>query len=228
MDWVKQEEADELIEFLLKHFLTAPPLRQIYLFDESPETRRPAWYMNLVRQSVSQPYSLIVRDQSSSGGNQIVAASVNQLELKPRLYNHQVVISSKAPLIDQSVGWLRRALGAELNRDVDLFNRFQTEKILKLGTGSIRADLGKLGLITIMCKLAIDKAYHDGAGAAKTEAFSNSGIRWNLKYGFEIMRTVDYAHFEYPPGVKPLGHLTEMLKDHQCAHLVAQRLPFKT
>lgn len=118
-----------------------------------------------------------MRDQSSSGGNQIVAASVNQLELKPRLDNHQVAVVSKEPIIDQSVGWLRRALGAELNRDVDLFYLFQTEKILKRGTGSIRADFGKLGLITIMCKLPIDKAYHDGAGAVKTEAFSNSGIR---------------------------------------------------
>lgn len=219
MDWVKQEEAEEVIEFLLECFLTSPPLRQIHRFDESAETRRPLWYMNMIRQYVSQPYSLIVRDQSYSGGNKIVAACVNYLELKPNLHHHE------EPLTDQSVGWIRRALGAELNRGVDLFARYRTDKILKLGSGSIRADLGKMGLVTLMCKLAMNRAYRDGAVAVKAEAFSKFGHRVNFKLGFEIIKTVDYDTFEYPTGVKPLRHLTDILQDHRCCRLFSRTLP---
>ena len=60
MDTAKPEDADEMFEFMVEHYLPGAPMRQIYLWDECEDNKRPQWRLDETRQRLRQPYSLVV------------------------------------------------------------------------------------------------------------------------------------------------------------------------
>lgn len=217
MDIARPEEADEIFEFLLEHYFPVPPFRQINFYDESEDTRRPAWRLDEINRYLAEPYSPIVRDFKAD--NQIVAVTVNTIEdrnhLKPDLW----------PVPDRMVGWLDRALAAALYKDVDLFTRYQTDRILHLSSGLVNPNYRRAGLLSHMIRTAADLAFRfGGAGAIKGDTFSHNAAEASLKLGFEVICTIDFSTFELPDGVRPMANFVGM-EPFRSASLIARRLP---
>lgn len=66
-DLAKPSDVEEVFEGLLTHFFVRTPVRQIQLFDESDETRRPLWKLEVTRQCCTPPkgLSITVREKST-------------------------------------------------------------------------------------------------------------------------------------------------------------------
>lgn len=216
MDWVHPRDADEIREYLLRNFFTVTPIREVYCMEENNEAaRQSTWFMNQLRDLASQPYSVVVHNKTNNGDRQIVATSLHKVELKPNLS------SDKPPMrnvsdepFDQSFGWLRRAIQKEFYRDLDLFDHYQTDKIFKSCLSSSRADLRQLGLLSTMLNVAMKRAYRDGVRVYQSEIFHTHAQRVGIKFGCEILRTINVADFECPAGVKPFANAKELLREH--------------
>ena len=218
MHRAKPEEADEIFEFMVEYYFPVPPFRQIHFYDEKkPETCRPAWRLDEIHQYLAAPYSLIIRDENNSS-NQIVGITVNNIEDKKDFKLPEM----QEP--DTSIGWLDRALCDELNRGLDLFSYFGTDRILHLSSGLVRPDHRGSGLLFQMIKAATDLAYYEGgAGAAKGDSFSRYAIQSALNAGFEVIRSIDFANLEVN-GTRPMANFTGM-GEFRTASLIASRLP---
>ena len=216
MDVGTPEEADEVFEFLVQHFFSVPPLRQLYLISEHSTEKflRPAFEMINVRKSLSRPLSIIIRCQ-----DQIVGVMLAELIDKDAALQQQ----STEPSSEKSTGWLMKALIAELNRGVDLFSRYKTSKIAYIHTCAIRADHVcsglSLGLAPAMGSLVSKLAWKNGARAVKAEAFTASSARASMIGYFETLRSIDLANFEMD-GIKPLANVLSELGDNRIARLM--------
>lgn len=78
VDIARPEDAQEIFEFLLCHFFSLVPIRQLGLSDESDEAKRPEWMQYGVTNCVQTPHSLVVRDACFK--NQIVAVAINEIQ----------------------------------------------------------------------------------------------------------------------------------------------------
>lgn len=220
MESAKAEDTEEIFRLVIEHHYALAPNRQIMFFDRSDEHRRPADRLADIQFRLSQPYSLVIRD--SLAGSRIVGVSLNKLESRKDLQHS----GTSGP--DRPVGWLTKALVAELYRGVDLFGRYQTDRILDLGSGVVRPEYRRSGLLLRMQKVATDLAHRDGAGAVKAYALRESGAKFITgQLGLELIKTVDYATFEYPPGVRSLANMLDQLGGSRAARLAAGRLPLR-
>lgn len=221
MHRAKPEEAEEIFEFMVKYYFPFPPFRQIHFYDETkPETCRPAWRLDELHQYLAAPYSLIIRDENNSS-NPIVGITVNNIEHKKDFRPSEIQEQ------DTSIGWLDRALCDELNRGLDLFSYFGTDRIIHLSSGLVRPDHRGSGLLFQMIKVATDLAYYEGgAGAAKGDSFSRYAIQSGLNAGFEVIRSIDFATLEVK-GTRPMANFTGM-GEFRTACLIASRLPLIT
>lgn len=104
-------------------------------------------YGYVIRHYVSQPYSLVIRENDN---RRIVAACINALESNTG--PHQIIprtLQQSCESFDQSIGLVRRALGAQLNQDINLFLGIKPPKYKNRDHQHppFRLVLGRLGIV---------------------------------------------------------------------------------
>lgn len=205
-------EAEELFDFLVRHFFPLPPLRQIHRIDDSEEAKRPLWKLEQIRRSLLQPYTLIARDAQER--NRLVGLVLNEIKDRP-------FTPAKVDPKDRSVGWIPRALNAELNRELDFFTLYDTDRVVHGHTGSVIPQYVNTGIGYELFQHALSAAAAAGAGAVKGEAYTVLGRKSLLRNGFYVIRTINYDDFKLD-GEYPLAGISQT--GETCAILGARRL----
>lgn len=208
----RPEEAEEVGEFIRVHFWGKPPNLQLTGRPDKKESEdmKQLWLhrrQDLLKQSVS----LIVRENSPSGG--IVAVWMNEMEEPP---NENV----EEMLPDRPID----AVLNELYIDVpNLFSYYETNRVFHIISVTVREDFCSRGIATQLNKLSLQLAVQNGAGAAKAEVVNEYAFHSFAKLGFEVLKSVDYATFEFK-GTTPFACEQDMLAEHPAARLMARRL----
>ena len=219
----RPDEAQEVYEFLLHHFFPQAPIRQLGLYDESEEAKRPAWIEELVRDCLRTPHSLLVRD--SRLHNQIVAVAVNEMK--------SCSIAEKRPTDDEPnrnsrsssdpaqipVGRLHKAVLKEIHQHVDMFNIYETDKKMEFSIAAVDERYSRQGLASKLMELALEIAKEAGAGVIWTEALSAYTAKVANKFGFDTLKSIDYSEFRFE-GYTPLANIP----GHRTGHLMARKI----
>ena len=124
---------------------------------------------------------------------------------------------------DRSIGWLARAIAAEMYRDLNPFDELKTERILFSGNGVVHPDYGQMSIFNIAGFLMGRLAVSRGAGAGLGFPASRYSAKGCATMGLRVLRSVDYATFELPDGSRPFAHID--MGGHRSRHLMAFVLP---
>lgn len=209
IDRARQEEAQEIEDFLMAHFVPVPPIKQLCTLEDG-RVAKPAWLRHCVDECLERPYSLVIRDKNGM----IVAALLTVLEKK-----------SLEPINYPSEWKLLVPYLTELNRDVDLFSIFGTDQIFHLELVAVSSEYARQGLAKFLYKLTLDLLAETGETVVvKTEAASSYIARLAAQLGFSVYNTISYASIEYN-GSYPMAKDSAGLGDHQTCKLMARRLP---
>ncbi|XP_057370337.1 arylalkylamine N-acetyltransferase 1-like [Daphnia carinata] len=213
------DDGQEIFEFLLQHFFPLAPIRQLALYDESEEAKRPEWVDDIVRECVQAPYSLLVRDACLH--NQIVAVAINDMKKRTSTHgaNHQLYAPKSNNPAQIPVGRLHKAVLEDINRDVDIFAIFQTEIKMEIGALAVDGRYTRQGLATRLVELSLRIAKAHGAGAVWTEALSAYTAKAVSKLGFDVLKSVTYDDFRYE-GELPLANIP----GHSVGRLMARKI----
>jgi len=211
IDIAKPDVAEEIGEFFMLNFTPVSPNSELQEYDASPpeiDVQKQQFWLNLRRETLSQLHSMTVREQSTG---RLVAV----------IYNRMETPTTEHPEFPKR---LVTAILQTLTKDHNLFTLYETDKVLDIIIVTVSSDFGRKGLATKLMELSIQLAIQSGAGAIQVEAVSEYTARAASKLGFEILKSIDYATFEYD-GIKPLAGKEKMLSEHPAARLMARRLP---
>lgn len=215
IDLARLDEAVEVNAFLDKHFVSTTPIRQLSSFGrEQDEIKKAQLELDWIIECLSHSNSLVIRDLTQGEDGPLVAVQINKIEGK----------TSQALQEEEAHPRLIRALFEELNREVDLFSRYETDRIFHLCMVAVSDQYGRRGLATKLNELAVRLAVQCGAGAIKAEAVSEYPARSAIKQGFDLIKSIDYATFVYD-GLTPLASVQELVQQHPTVRLMARRLP---
>ncbi|KAI9565532.1 hypothetical protein GHT06_009324 [Daphnia sinensis] len=219
VDIAQPDDGQEIFEFLLKHFFPLAPIRQLALYDESEEAKRPEWVEDIVRDCVQTPYSLVVRD--SCLHNRIVAVAVNEIKKRtlPNVTNHQLYAPKSNNPAQIPVGRLHKAVLEAINRDVDVFAIYDTDIKMEIGVLAVDGRYARQGLATRLVDLSLRIAKAHGVGAVWTEALSAYTAKVASKLGFDVLKGVTYEDFRYEGGF-PLANIP----GHSVGLLMARKI----
>lgn len=159
-----------------------------------------------------EPVSLTVRDSNG----RLVAIRINLLD---NIFNRH---KDMEPSNNQNTRLIESLL-TDLEKDIDLFTKYNTNKILKLAIMAVDKQYSGLGLGSLLVKMSIDLAKNYGAGAVAVTAVSEAAARVAAKNGLVTLRTIDYATYEVD-GVKPLANKTNLLAEHRVAQFMARSI----
>lgn len=219
VDIARPDDGQEIFEFLLRHFFPLAPVRQLGLYDESEEAKRPEWIQDIVIDCVKTPHSLVVRDASLE--NQIVAVVINEIQKRnlSQVANHQPYGPKSNNPAQIPVGRLHKAVLEVINRNVDVFAIYETETKMELSILAVDGRYGRQGLATKLVELSLRIAKAQEVGAVWTEALSAYTAKVASKFSFDILRSVNYDDFKYD-GDFPLANIPE----HRTGHLMARKI----
>lgn len=221
VDIAKHEEIEEIGIFLGKHFFSVSPALHLISWDHGNPLDEKVQMENqqlvldyLLRCLNSGPYSLVVREQTTSADySPLIAVLICRIENKTDGKEEKKVLPDR----------LFFAITEALKKDVDLFALYQTDKIIQFSMMAVDKQYVHQGVGLQVLELAIARARESGAGAIKAEGINHVITRNFTKFGCTAHKTIDYATFEYK-GVKPLSENKELLSEHPVATLVALRL----
>lgn len=213
IDLAQPGMAEEFLEFFIVHLNNASPNNHIRHYDAPPpgsegEKQSFERWLGVIRETLCSPYSLTVREQNTG---RLVAVIYNRIET-PTTELHNYPRRFQFSILNA------------LTKDHNLFTLFKTDKVFEIAIVAVSSDYGKKGLATTLMELSIQIAIQNGAGAAQVEALSEYTARAASKLGFTVLKSIDYATFEYE-GVTPLAGNEEMLSEHPAARFMARRLP---
>ena len=200
------EVLDEVMEFMQIHFFSTSPNCFLAPGGLSDVNQFKEFLFGYLRQSVS----LTVRDSMGK----LVGIRINELEER----TDAVVF----PPAKESLTLKMSLLGA-LEEGIDLFEKYNTEKILYLSKMAVDKRFGGLGLASKLVEFSLELAKANGTGAVKVCAMSDFAAKAAAKQGLETIRTIDYATFELN-GDKPLAYLPDLLSEHPVARFMARRI----
>ncbi len=217
----RPDEAQEVYDFLLDHFFPLAPIRQLGLYDESEEAKRPAWIEDLVRDCLRTPHSLLVRDACLQ--HQIVAVAVNEMKTsitttKPLTHARPNGSRSCNPA-QIPVGRLHKAVLENIHRQVDVFSLYNTEKKMEFSIVAVNKNFGRQGLASKLMELSLEIARENGVGVVWTEALSEYTAKLASKFGFDTLKSINYDDFWFE-GKKPLANIP----GHRNGRLMARKI----
>ena len=226
VDTAKWDEFEEILQFLVTHFLETSPNTHLLSWDipvsedtvlDPTQDEGHKMVVDVVRNVLeccleSGPYTLTIRDQSD--GNRLAAVRLNELEK----YSTERNGGSQDP-----PDWLLFAILKEMMQ-VSLFSLYQTDFVFHMCIVAVSEEYARRGLATKLNEVSVHLAIQSGAGVMKAEAISEYAIRGLAKFGFAPIKTIDYATYQYK-GVKPLAGNQELLAEHPVARLMVRRLP---
>lgn len=158
--------------------------------------------LEFISACLRDPVSLIVRDKTGK----LIAVRLNLLE--DRLNKHKPLTLTDNELIVSLV--------SSLEKEIDLFNIYKTNKTFILQMMGVDKQYSGLGLGSMLVNLSIDLAKQHGAGAVNEAAAKVAS-----RNGFESLRTIDYATYELN-GVKQLANESKLLAEHRVAKVMAR------
>jgi len=216
----KPEDVEEAAEFAVENFYNSSPIRELTSFDDlSDEVGLLAWRKGRFQKCFAHPTSIIIREKSTGA---IVGFSAHHLQVKddPASSANTSGVNwvSSNP---RSPGWLNRALTDELNRGMDLFDRYKTDRIMHYWFGAVRKDYrGQtvIGSSPSYWALNAEIALANKVGACRGTAFNNYAAR---DKNWETIRSIDFKDFQLPDGSRPLAGVD--LGIHRTARLIAIR-----
>lgn len=220
VDLARIENAEEIFEFLLQNFFPKAPVRQLGLYDESEEAKRPAWIQELIEDCLRTPYSLLVRDEHQN--NRIVAVVINEMKSKTtESKSAPVQLSSKRSQSPAQipVGRLHRAIIAEIHRNVDLFAIYETDKKMECSILAVDERYSRRGIASQLMEYSIQIARKEGAGVIWTEALSEYTAQVASKFEFETLNNIDYDQYYFEG-----GKLLANIPGHRIGRLMAKKL----
>lgn len=106
-----------------------------------------------------------------------------------------------------------------INRNLDVFTVYETETIMELNKLAVDGQYGRQGLATKLVELSLCIAKSQGVGAVWTKALSAYTAKVALKFGFVILKSVNYDDFKYD-GEFPLANIP----GHRFAHVMARKM----
>lgn len=206
IDLAQIEGFQEVCDFLGHHLFEMSP--NCYLAQNNPIEDIGMW--EFISNCLRNPVSLTVRDSSG----RLVAVTLSSLdEISDRhkplcLSNNELVVS----------------LLVSLQKDIDLFTSYKTNKIFGLQMMAVDKHYSRLGLGSMLVKTSIDLAKKHDAGAVAVWAVSEVFAKLADTNGLETLRTIDYATFELN-GAKPLANEAKLLVEHRVAKFMARSIP---
>ena len=210
---IRPEEHEEIVEFFFAHFMPRLPIRQICQYDDGPKKfKRPNWMWDEVRQCISKPISLSVRDPATNG--QLAAVLLNVIEVRP---------SESAQQVAEEEQDLLTVYLDELNKDINFFDIFEIDEIMHNIMVAVSPDYTQLGLASKMYQLSLDIAIANGVKAVKTEAANIYTAKVATKLRYTPYKVLDLASLEYL-GTRPLANYPEITSHNPKAHLLARRV----
>jgi len=130
----KPEDVEEVAEFAAEHFYNASPLRELASKDDlTDEIGFFAWRIGRLQKCFAHPTSIIIREKSTG---ELIAFGALEINEK----NESKEASNWPSSNPRSPGWLNRSLAVELNRGIDLYDRYETNRIFHLWFGAVRPD----------------------------------------------------------------------------------------
>ena len=123
---------------------------------------------------------------------------------------------------DRTVGWLIRALNAQLYYDLNPFDELNTGRIIFSTYGVVHPDYGQMGIVTRAAVLGIQLGASRGAGGVMAVASGLYSKKSMGNSGMRILRSLSYASFEMPDGARPLAQVD--MGEHRTRYLFACNL----
>lgn len=149
-----------------------------------------------------------------AAGGLLAAVLLNVIEQRP-----EVVAAEQQ---EEDFGLLTVYL-KELNKGVNFFDIFETDRIMHNIIVAVSSKYTRLGLASKMYELSLDIAAAMGVKAVKTEAGSTYTARVASKLGYTTFKVLDLASLEYL-GTKPLANCAELASCNPVARLMARRV----
>lgn len=206
IELAKKEHFPEVCEFLNHHFFVMSP--SCYLFNGNP-INDPGM-LEFISVCLRDPVSMIVRDSTDC----LVAVRLNLLE-EPNNRHKSLTLSNNELIV---------SLVSSLEKGIDVFTIYKTNKTLILQMLGVHQQYCGLGLGSTLVKLSLELAEKHGAGAVAVVALNEAAAKLAANNGLESLRTIDYATFEVN-GVKPLANEAKLLAEHRVAKLMARSIP---
>jgi len=179
----KPEEVEEAAEFAVENFFNSSPIRELSSFDDlSDEVGLLAWRKGRFQECFAHPTSILIREK---GTGNLVGFSAHRLQMKSDPVSSTINWVSNNP---RSPGWLSRAMADELNRGVDLYDRYETDRIMHYWFGAVRKDYrgqNVIGSSPTYWALNAEIALVNKVGACRGTAFNNYASR---SWGWETIR----------------------------------------
>lgn len=210
IDLARPEDVEEVSEFRRLHFFPTSP--NCYLVKVGPEDDQ-RLKENALR-CLEHSVSLIARDSAG----QLAAMAMNKFEERTNAV-YAAPPSSNNPSLA-----LILSLINTLESEIDLFAKYNTDRILYLAAIAVDKRYGRLGLASTLVELSLELAKINGAGGVKTCAVSEYAAKAAARHGLETMKAINYATFELN-GEKPLAQMSDLLSEHRAARLMARRIP---
>lgn len=208
----KLEETDEISDFMFQNFFLTSPNRQLCRCDDPAAAAQIKPFVSeYLRECIVQNISLTVRDSLGH----LAGVRINKLENKGDYDDKKDNPEFNETLI--------RAILFSLNEGVDIYSKYSTERVIIFVMMSVGSKYGRLGLAKKMVEISLEFGKTAGAGAAKAEAVSTYAAKALAKAGFETLKTIDYATFEFKDDT-PLARETAMLDEHSKGLLMARSL----
>ena len=212
IDHARLDEIEEVSNFMHKHFSDTIPNRFIIPYDTVGAEIFREFLPNYLNYLVKQSVSFTVRDPEAS--NQLVAVRINELE--KRQGAHEEVTIPKELIIFNILG--------SLNKDINLFDHYETDQILHLAMVAVNGEYGRLGLAGELYKLSIEVAKNMGVKAIVTEAVNAFAQAAAGKFGLETLNEIVYEEFELDDSSRPFASLVKEMGEHRTAKLMGRQL----
>ena len=219
VDCARLEDLEEVTDFIQQHFIAKSP--NLYLIphdEEKAEAFSPllSSYMQLI---INQSVSLCVRDISAGG--RLAAVRLNKIEHRDDPKEEEASAEDGQSPREELLIF---SLLGSLNEGINLFDYYNTDKMLHLAMVAVSSDYGRLGLAGELYKLSIEIAKSVGAGAIFTEAVSEFAQAAARKFGLQNLKEIVYEEFELQDGSRPYATSIEGLGVHRTAKLMARSL----
>lgn len=190
VDIGQPHEAQEVYDFLQRYVVPCPcdgdAVAAGGSSEEEEDDGEQLWMLDLVQESLSKPYTMLVRDKGAD--DQLVAVQVNMMQ------DRRKMVSSADP---NSASWLPRSFLASLSCNVDLFSLHQAECVLGFFLISVNDHYGRLGLASSkVLQLSIDLFKAGLEQTFETEPIRKYVAKTLPKFSSDSFRTMGYIPYE--------------------------------
>lgn len=203
IDLASFDDLEDSCEFSRDYFFRARPL-SLVLKKEVLETLDfvEPWITGCIKSNVS----LVVRNEAG----QVVAVRMSEMSTR-----------EKPAQVPQSAMQHFDFILETLSKDLDLFGRYNTEKLFHFVLMAVDPRYGNQGLAKKLLQISVDVARKNGAGLVTMEAVNKYALKAGVKNGFEVINSIEFAAFKERI---PSGTFQELINENPKAYILVKPL----